>query len=167
VKSSLLGRADDGEVAAFCCCPEDAPHFQREVEDYLRAAALKRAEYVLGLRDEEGSLVGISAFDPEPIPGPPVEPSIEVRGWKLLAIGIDIEQQRNGHSKTLLERTFETMFHLDESRSLVIARAHVDNVASLTACAAAEIEVYPPKAGDYHRLVGKVPGTSPPDWFGA
>lgn len=166
MNSSLLGRINDAELAAFCCCKEGAPDWQREVEDYLRGAAVRRAQYVLGLRKDEGELVGVSAFDPKSITGLPVRQPIEVRGWRLLAVGIALDDQGQGHARALFIETLTMMLRLDRSRSLVKARVHEDNTLSLRACASAGIEPHPPPVDGYLQLIGAVPGTSPPDWFG-
>jgi hypothetical protein len=73
MRSSLLGRGDDAELAAFCCCAEGATRWQLEVEEYIRSFALRQADRILGLRQDDGRLVGVSAFDPRTIDGLPIQ----------------------------------------------------------------------------------------------
>jgi len=131
MKSSLLSRLNDAEVAAFCCCAADAPGWQREVEDFLRASALRSTEHVVGLRDDEDRLVGVSCFDPVTITELPLPNPVKVRGWSLLVMGVAVDHQGNGHAKTLLRETLGRMKQIDETRTVLRARAHADNAVSL------------------------------------
>lgn len=163
--ASLLGRSHDAELAAFCCCSADAPRWRREVEDYLRTAVLRKADFVVGLRNDEGELVGVSGFNPITIKGLPVNRPTDLPGWNLVVVGVAEDHQRNGHGKALLKETLEIMAQADTTRTLVVARAHRENHASLSLCANAGIEALPPLEGDYVRLIGGVPGTAVPDWI--
>jgi len=164
MKASLLGRNHDAELAAFCCCPEGAPGWQQEVETFLRTAVFRRADYVVGLWDG-GQLVGVSGFNPITIKGLPVASPIDLPGWDLIVIGVSLDQQQNGHGKTILAETLKIMAQTDPTRTLVSARAHRENHVSIYVCAEAGIEALPPPDGDYIRLIGGVPGTAVPNWL--
>ena len=167
MRATLLGRTADDELAQFSCCPDDSPGHISAVQKYLAVFAQRQSAYVLGLRDENGTLVGVSAFDETTVKVLPVLNPTEVRGWHLDAVGIALSHQRRGYSKLLFDETFSVMHQLDPSRSLVVASVHYENEISIAACAAAGLEPYLPAEGEreFHELVGVVPGTSPPHWL--
>jgi hypothetical protein len=165
MKASLLGRSHDAQLAAFCCCSDGAPRWRQEVENFLRTAVLRRADHVVGLWSDEGDLVAVSGFNPLVIKGLPVNSPINLPGWDLLVLGVSLDHQGNGHGKGLLTETLKIMAQTDVTRTVVKARAHCENHASLHICTQAGIEPLPPPDGDYVRLIGGVPGTAVPDWL--
>ncbi len=165
MKCSFATLADDAEFAKFSCCPPDGAGWLREVENYVRVSALKRAEHVLVLRDDGSELLAVSAFDSRTIDFVPINHPIEVGGWHLYAVAVRLTDQRKGICAELFARTFEAMRTLNRTRSLVTADVHRHNDASIRACAKAGLESLPRNENDdYVTLLGPVAGTRLPSF---
>lgn len=163
----LLGLADDRELTTFSCCTQGDADYHVEVETYVQALVLRRAQHVIGLRSAEGELVGVGAFDPVIASNLPLVLPEQTRAWHLKVIAVASDHQRQGVSRELIDHAFATMRTLDRTRSLIFARVHEENSASLRACANAGIECYQGPDSDCHfDLIGSVPGTTPPVWYG-
>ncbi|HEY2053441.1 MAG TPA: GNAT family protein [Solirubrobacterales bacterium] len=163
MNSRIATLADNSELASFCCCPDGGPAWAKETENYIRAASLRQAEKVLLLHDDDGELVGVSAFDTRMIDVVPVLEPVEVRGWHLHAMAIRLDDQRQGLCGELFVQTFDAMYGQDRTRSLVTANVHEENHPSIKACAKAGLELLRPNGDGYNLLLAVVPRTKLPD----
>ncbi len=155
---SFTGHDDDDEFGTFSCWDGDpsAP-WVAEVENYVRAWALRDAQYVLTFRDDEGTLVAVAAFDKRVISVPIVEP-IDHPGWHLLVVAIRLQDQRKGLSRDVFGGIFEAMRAVDSDRVLYTAYVHIANRSSVEACARVELLPFVQKDEHYWILLGEVPG---------
>jgi RimJ/RimL family protein N-acetyltransferase len=162
VQRSFATRADDADFAGFECCGDDAAPWALETENYVRSSVLGHAEHVLALRDEEGALVAVSAFDRKRIEVPRAVDPLDLKGWQLQVVAVHRESQRNGLCAAVFANTFDAMRDLDPGRGVVQANVHKDNSPSIKACRNAGLfELMPLEPeGEYWILLGRVPGTT-------
>lgn len=156
-----FARRDEGEdeddFASFCCWDgsPSAPWVE-EVENYVRGWVLRDARHVLALRNEDGELVGVAAFEERTI-GVPLAAPVDHPGWHLLVVAIRLEDQRCGLSGDVFAAVFEAMRAVDANRVLYTAYVHRDNQASLRACGGVGLLPFQPKDDHYWILLGEVP----------
>ncbi len=160
---SPANRADDAEFAEFCCCDSDAPAWEVEAENYVRASALGHSEHVLAMRNDDGLLVAVSAFTRRDIEIVPVAQPTQQVGWHLQVMAVRLEHQRQGVCGEAFALTFEAMRELDDRRGLITAHVHKDHGPSLAACEKVGLERLMPlgQDEDYWVLLGTVPGLNP------
>jgi len=155
---SWAGLADDDEFALFRCQPSGAasPPWTEEAENYIRARLLRRqGSRVLAFR-EDGHLIAVSSFYPSEVGIPVVSPVVHP-AWHLEVLAVTHSRQRTGFGLQVLDQTLVAMRETDPTRVLVVARAHVNNRASLALCARRDITPFV-REGDYWKLLGEVPG---------
>jgi hypothetical protein len=138
-------KADAHALFGFSCWAggDDEPWAQ-DADDYVRLFALKEANRTLIFRDSDGEVVGVSAFDRRDI-----RPSgrVVVLGWHLQVVALTVPWRGKfvacelprcdgvmKASEYVLRRTYQRMLAIDPRRSLVTARVHEDNMASVRAC---------------------------------
>lgn len=158
---SWAGDADGDEFARFTCAEvESADPWVLEVEAYVRSWVLRHAHHVLAHRDEEGTLVAVSAFDGTVV-GIPLLSPLDHPGWHLQVVAISHNHQNQRLSAEVFSGTFEAMRGLDLDRVFVTANVHGLHVVSLRACAQVGLTPWIQLDADYWILLGEVPPLPP------
>jgi RimJ/RimL family protein N-acetyltransferase len=148
---------DRDEYASFTCWDgADGTPWLEEVQTFIRHWVLTRVPYVVSFRAGNGDLVGVGAFEERNIYVPLVEP-VQHEGWHLQVVGIRLEDQGKGLSRSVFRGIFEAMRQLDDGRVIYTAHVHKDNVPSIAACARVGLDLLRPKDTHYWILLGEVP----------
>jgi hypothetical protein len=136
--------ATDLEACAAFRCWDGDPNtpWVKEVEEYVRVKALHYSQNCRAFREKEGGeVVAFSAFGRRevhiPLLGGTPEPC-----WHMDVAAVSLDRQRDGLSHEVFESTFATMRELDSGLAFVTAWVHKDNVASVKACAAVDLDYY-------------------------
>jgi RimJ/RimL family protein N-acetyltransferase len=158
---SWADSTNDGEFSDFVCCEgPDAEPWVQQAELYVRAWVLREAlPLVLTHRNEDGELVGVSAFERTVVGLPPATPEdpVDHAGWHLLVVAVALDHRGSGLSQEVFAGTFEAMRQRDPDRYLVTANVHHQHHVSLRACANAGLTLWRPLDRDYWTLAGTLP----------
>jgi len=148
---------DADEFAQFVCSQgAAAPPWEREAEAYVRAWVFRHAQYVLAHRNEDGALIGVSAFD-ETVIGVPLLSPLDHPGWHLQVVAISLDHQNQGHSHEVFDGTFEAMRQRDADRVFLTANVHRQHGVSQHACEKAGLTPWIPLDDEYWILLGELP----------
>jgi hypothetical protein len=158
---------DGHRLLTFRCWTgdEEFDPWVREVEEYVQMIALKHARHVLVFDGDQGELAGVSAFNIH-------EVSIgrrRVPAWYFEVIALSLAWQRRTveadiggceptmkASEYLLRATFRKMLELDKRRTLVEAKVHHDNRASMKVCARVGLDRWGREDRGYWPMLGEV-----------
>jgi hypothetical protein len=160
-------RRDGHLLLSFrCSTDEDDELWIQEVEEYIRAFALRTAHHVLLFETDEGDLAGVSAFarqDVSPagrrrVPAWRLEVIALSPAWQGKSVDADIAgcAPTMKASEYLLRSTFRRMLELDPRRVIVVARVHDDNRASMVAAGRVGLDRTERESPEYWGMLGEV-----------
>lgn len=152
---------DRAEFLNFDSCGDDASPWAVAADIYASTWATRKAAHCLGLRDNDGRLAAVSAFDPRSFDLSDTGDLTE--GWHLQVIAVRHDLHNRRVADDVFALTWAHMLVIDNERLLVSAHVHRDNAASLRCCERNGLSRTRELEDGYLLLLGVVPAMARDD----